>query len=81
MFISIDKKDEHAKNLKIGLSKLGSGFTASLCYWCEGTTIRNFERCSVCGKGVPGWRGNGLLWPESSPAPDSVAYQVLNAAK
>lgn len=79
MYIPYKKVNEHAALLKQGLAKLPNNFTAFVCWWCEGTTIRNFESCSVCCK--EGWHGNGLLYPGSVPAPDSVAYQVLNAAK
>lgn len=80
MYIPYQEKEVHAKKLKLGLEKLGPDFTAILCWWCEGTTIHKFEHCNVCGKNMAYASNNGLLWPGSVPAPDSVAYQVLNKA-
>ena len=76
----MNNRKEHADKLKLGLSKLGSEFRAILCWWCKGTTYRDFEHCSVCGKNKYS-EGNGLLWCNSEPAPDSVAHQVLNVAE
>jgi len=78
MYIPFEKHKQHAERLKAGLAKMPDNFTAILCWWCEGTTMRNYKYCNVCNKNF--YDGNGLLWPGSVPASDSVAYQVLNAA-
>lgn len=80
MYIPFEKRKSHAEQLKLGLSKMPDNFTATLCWWCEGTTAKNYEHCSVCGHATGYANNNGLLWPGSVPARDSVAYQVLNAA-
>lgn len=80
MLIPFDRREEYAKTLKAGLRALGPEFTAIVCWWCDGTGVRNFEHCGVCGRGVHYACNNGLLWPGSVPAPDSVAHQVINAA-
>jgi hypothetical protein len=79
MLVDFNKRAEHAMKLAVGLEKLGPNFTAIICWWCNGTTVRNYEPCNICCKSY--FSGNGLLWPSSIPAPDSVAYQVLNAAE
>lgn len=71
--------DTHAAKLKRGLAILGPTYAAQLCWWCNGTTSRKFEHCTVCSKG----RGYGFalgLLIGNEPAPDSVVNQVLVAA-
>jgi hypothetical protein len=81
MYVQYDERKNYAEKLKAGLAKMPANFTAILCWWCEGTTIHDYDHCSVCGHGKFYGSNNGLLWPDSKPASDSVAYQVLNAAE
>jgi hypothetical protein len=80
MYVQHDKREEHAAKLKAGLARLGPSFVARLCYWCEGNTMRNFEHCSVCGRGRFYGSALGLLIC-NEPAPESVVNQVLVAAE
>lgn len=79
MFVTYGTEQEHAKKLKTGLAKLGPSFLAEICWWCDGTTMRKFEHCSVCGKGRQYGSALGLLI-HNEPAPESVVNQVLVAA-
>lgn len=80
MHVPYDKRDEHAKLLRAGLTALGPNFLASICYWCEGDTMRNHEHCDVCGRDKPYGTALGLLMG-NRPAPESVVNQVLVAAE
>lgn len=80
MIIPWGKGEEHAGKLRAGLVAMGPSYLASLCYWCEGTGIRNHEHCDVCGRGKPYGTALGLLM-DRVPAPDSVVNQVLIAAE
>ncbi len=79
MHVTWGTEEEHAKKLKLGLSRLGNNFVAELCWWCEGTTQHKHEHCSVCGKDKPYGCALGLLI-NNKPAPESVVNQVLVAA-
>lgn len=84
MHVIWGKFDEHAQKLKTGLKVLGPNFCADICYWCDGRTIRQFEHCSVCGKGRFYGTALGLIvWngPHSVPASESVVNQVLVASE
>lgn len=85
-YIEYDKIKEHADKLKWGLSVLGPNFTAILCWWCNGTTYRNYRMCEVCGRDRVHGGALGLLYKpigngRSMPAPESVVNQVLVAAE
>ena len=80
MHVTYGEGDKHAERLKQGLAVLGPNFVAKLCWWCDGTTMRKFEPCNVCGKGRVYWAGLGLLIG-NEPAPESVVNQVLVAAE
>ena len=79
MHIPYGEGEAHAERLKRGLSALGPDFVASLCWWCDGTTVRKFEPCNVCGRGRLYGSALGLLIG-NEPAPESVVNQVLIAA-
>lgn len=81
MHVTYGEHAEHAEKLKRGLKVLGPDFAAFLCWWCEGTTMRKFECCNVCGKGVQYGCSLGLLTGDSQPAAESVVNQVLVAAE
>lgn len=78
MIIDWNKRQEHADKLKRGLTILGPTYVAQLCWWCDGTTARNFEHCSVCGK--DGYASALGLLINNQSAPRSVVNQVLVAA-
>lgn len=78
MHVPYGKGNEHKVQLERGLKILGPKFLASLCWWCDGTTTRKFERCTVCGKYGYGTELGLLIGNE--PAPQSVVNQVLVAA-
>lgn len=80
MRVPYGQGDEHAARLKRGLQVLGPNFIATLCYWCDGTTVHGFERCNVCGRGKAYGEALGLL-QGNTPAPESVVNQVLIAAE
>jgi len=80
MFVDLDKRTQHAAQLKRGLERLGPNFVATICYWCDGTTTHNFEHCHVCGAGKFYGTSLGLLI-NNKPAPDSVVNQVLVAGE
>lgn len=80
MMVEWGKFDEHATALRLGLSRMVPGFHATICWWCDGTTVHKFECCDVCGKGRQYGTALGLLI-NNKPAPESVVNQVLEAAK
>ena len=79
MHVPHGEREAHAERLRRGLAALGPDFVASLCWWCDGTTTRNFDHCDVCGKGRMYGSALGLLIGDQ-PAPESVVNQVLVAA-
>lgn len=79
MHVPYGQGQVHADALRLGLSKLGPDFVAKICWWCDGTTVRKFEHCDVCGKGRFYGGALGLLIG-NQPAPESVVNQVLVAA-
>lgn len=79
MHVTWDEEDAHAAKLKAGLIVLGPSFVAQVCWWCDGTTRRKFEGCSVCGEGRVYGAALGLLIG-NKPAPESVVNQVLVAS-
>lgn len=82
MFVPWTEREQHQAALRKGLEALGSDFTAQLCYWCEGTTVRKYESCAVCGRDTQYGCALGLLYKATlKPAPESVVNQVLEAAK
>jgi hypothetical protein len=81
MHITYGTEREHAAALRRGLQCLGKEFLAEVCWWCDGTGTREFECCSVCGKGRPYGTALGLLTSDSRPAPESVVNQVLVASE
>lgn len=81
MHVTLGNETKHADLLRKGLKILGPGFAAEICWWCNGTTMRNFEHCDVCGKGKPYGSALGLLVGGSQPASESVVNQVLVAAE
>lgn len=82
MHVTYGTTDLHAQKLKRGLAALGPDFCAILCWWCEGTTMRKHEHCTVCGEGKFYGSALGLLTPgNSKPASESVVNQVLVAAE
>lgn len=82
MHVTWGKFDEHQAALRKGLERLGPDFSAQLCYWCEGRTVRKFEHCDVCGRDRQYGCSLGLLYKISlKPAPESVVNQVLEASR
>lgn len=79
MHVTFGQEEAHAASLKKGLERLGPGFLAAICWWCDGTTMRKCEHCTVCGKGRLYGSALGLLIG-NEPAPESVVNQVLEAA-
>lgn len=80
MHVTYGDHTQHAEALTRGLKKMPPGFLAKLCWWCDGTTMRNYENCTVCGEGRPYGAALGLLTAWDKPAPESVVNQVLAAA-
>lgn len=77
MHVHYGSEEAHKAKLVKGLATLGPDFLASLCWWCDGSTKREFESCNVCSDNGYG-SALGLL-VGGKPAPVSVVNQVLIA--
>lgn len=79
VYVQHGEEDAWVAKLSAGLVALGAEFLAQFCWWCHGTTRRDYEHCQVCGKYGYG-TAQGLL-VGNEPAPASVINQVLVAAE
>lgn len=86
--IAHGQEAEHAAKLKLGLTKMPSGFLARVCPLCDGKGLREQMYCDGPNGELTHLRlrggcdycdGTGLLQGDK-PAPDSVRSQVLTAA-
>lgn len=80
MHVPYGEGPAHAERLKRGLARLGPEFAASLCWWCEGTTVRKFEHCDICWDKHLGYGSALGMLIGKAPAGQSVVNQVLVAA-
>jgi hypothetical protein len=84
--IAHGREDEHAAELKRGLSRMPSGFVAQVCWACDGRGARRQTYTAGCGGGYYSAMGGcdfcdgtGLM-QGAKPAPASVRAQLLIAA-